>query len=68
MAVPPGYIKIVLLLSLPWIIIAFLTSFIGVAMSEIPYPLDWIITFAQIISFTVSGLLIGYMIIAVIHG
>jgi hypothetical protein len=74
MAVPTGYIKVTLLLTLPWALIAFLLTMVGFAAEEsltfsmIPYPLDWIITFAQIICFTVSGLLIGYMVIALLHG
>ena len=73
MAVPTGYIKITLLLTTPWILLAFLLSMVGFAAEEaltfsmIPYPLDWIITFAQIICFTVSGLLVYYMIVALLH-
>jgi hypothetical protein len=74
MAVPTSYIKVVLLTSIPWVLIAFLLTAVGFSVEEsltfsmIPYPFDWIITFAQLICFTVTGLIVGYMIIAIIHG
>jgi hypothetical protein len=74
MAVPTGYIKAVLLTSVPWVIIAVLLGFLGFSASEcitfsmIPSPINWIITLAQGICFAVSGLLIIYMAIAVVHG
>jgi hypothetical protein len=74
MAVPTGYIKAILLTTLPWVIIAALLGFIGysaidaLTFSMIPSPINWVITFAQGVCFTVSGLLVAYMIIAAIHG
>lgn len=68
MAVPTGYIKISLLLLLPPLFIGFLLGMAGLSQDIIPYPFNWIMTIYTIVSVTVGGLIVAYMIIAAVHG
>jgi hypothetical protein len=68
MAIPISYLKASLIPTIMFLIIGQVVGFAGLSMGMIPYPFNFILGIIEVITFTVTGILVVWTLAGLIHG